>query len=153
MIDFWDRKRQELYPQRALEVQRSEPWWQRNTVPQKLVTPPVQPGQQQLDLGYVDGHDVSKADILKGNAEECPRCPRDPRSGIAGNMYRPSRNAAMRCFDCGFIDGRDMGEGQSRIATVQGATQTAKQTASGGAVVGNFHGNITSVHEAVGRIR
>ena len=154
MPDFWERKRQELYPDRSAPVTaqgtQASPWWAQSGGLPNVAQQPLQ-GQPELD-GSIDGHDVSKAGILKGDAEECPNCPRDPKTGIRGNMYRPSKSAAMRCFDCGYIDGRYFGEGQSRLAKVEGKSHAARQTASGGAVVGNFHGNITSVNEAVGRL-
>ena len=154
MSDFWERKRQALYPQRHAPVNlkpvyKDMPWWAANPAQPS----PVQQSIQQNE-STIDGHDISKAQILRGDAEECPNCPRDPRTGIRGNMYRPSKSAALRCFDCGYIDGRYFGEGQSRLATVEGKSQHAKQTESGGGSGSNFQGGIRSPDDPriVGRI-
>lgn len=155
MPDFWDRKRDELYPDRRAPVTVASTgngaWWQQTTGLPAIQ--PQQPLQSRAEAdGRIDGHDVSQAGILKGNAEECPNCPVDPSTGIRGNMYRPTKSSALRCFDCGYIDGRYFGEGQARIAKVEGKSHAARQTSAGGAVTNNFHGNITSVDQAVGRL-
>lgn len=157
MSDFWERqraKRQTANPP-ASEPAPSRAWWAEGTnlLPQTQ-TVPQQPAQSQQDGNLIDGHDVSKAEILRGRAEECPMCPPDPSTGIRGNMYRPSPNAAMRCFDCGYIDGNRF-EGTTRgMSAVSdgGPSHKARQVPSGGGIVHNNRGNIKSAQEAVGRV-
>lgn len=158
--DFWARQRAKVNPPQPV-VSNSQPWWargtdlltQRETVAQQPLQSPTEPVLN--DDRHIDGHDVSQADILKGNAEECPRCPRDPRTGIRGNMYRPTPSAVLRCFDCGYMYGRYFGEGQSKLATVEGQSQMARQTVSGGGQGSNFQGKIKSPDDPriVGRIQ
>lgn len=159
MADFWERKRQELLEKNPKPVSRppapsSEPWWsqgtsllgQRQTVPQN-------PVESRAEGNQIDGHDVSKAQVLQGRAEECPMCPPNPESGVRGNMYRPTPNSAMRCFDCGYMENnRFLGQTVGISAVAEGPSYRARQTNSGGAQVNNYHGDITSVSQAVGRL-
>lgn len=160
MSDFWEKKRQELNIQPKPPVQSSGPWWSRGTnmVPQQ---PTVSqnglqnyPGSPQLsDPNRIDGHDVSKAEILRGRAEECPYCPRNPKTGIRGNMYRPSPSMAMRCFDCGYMENnRFQGQTQGMSAVSEGPAHRARQTDSGGGIIHNYQGDSGKTANVVGRI-
>lgn len=160
--DFWERQRAKQQGQ-AAPVPVSQPegaWWargtqileQRQTVAQQPLQSHTEPPEQG-DPNKVGGHDVSKLGLLKGGAEECPVCPPNPDSGIRGNMYRPTPSAAMRCFDCGYIEGnRFLGETSGLIAVTEGPAHRARQTNSGGAVINNYRGNISSAKQAAGRL-
>lgn len=158
--NFWERKKAQLEAQQpqAPVTAPNGAWWaqgsdilqQRQTVPQNGVQ--SQPELSGQNPNIVNGHDVSKIGMLKGDAYECPNCPPDPETGIRGNMYRATKTSVLRCFDCGYMeDSRFVGETSGLIAVKEGPTRQARQTASGGAVIRNYHGDITSVDQAVGR--
>jgi hypothetical protein len=154
---FWERQRAKQQAQSpAVPVSSSQPWWARGTdILSQRQTVAQQPAQGRTGLSEqdptkVEGHDVSKIGLLKGDAEECPVCPPDPRTGIRGNMYRISKNHILRCFDCGYKeDNRFRGETEGLIAIKEGPAYRARQTNSGGAVIHNYRGNISSAKEAV----
>lgn len=160
--NFWERQRAKLNqtPNDMKPLYGSQPpWWasgsdilaQRQTVPQNGVQ--SQPELSQQNPNVVNGHDVSKIGMLKGDAFECPVCPPDPDTGIRGNMYRATKSSVLRCFDCGYKeDDRFLGETSGLIAVKEGPAHKARQTASGGAVIKNFQGNITSANQAAGRL-
>lgn len=162
MSNFWERQRAKTQPPQQSLSPSQGPWWadgtqllgQRQTVAQNgLESRPEAP--QETSPNTVDGHDVSKAGILRGNAEECPMCPPDPNTGIRGNMYRPSPSAAMRCFDCGYMDNnRFLGETVGLSAIAEGPAHRAKQTVAGGAVKSNYQGGVKNPNDPriVGRI-
>src|SRR5258708_4002492 len=145
MSSFWERQRAKQQPQAPVSNPNG-PWWARGSdvlaQRQTVAQAPLQsyPGSpEHEDPGRVEGHDVSKIGLLKGSAEECPVCPVDPGTGIRGNMYRPTPSTAMRCFDCGQIEGnRFVGETSGLIAVREGPSHRARQTDSGGAVVHNY---------------
>jgi hypothetical protein len=160
MSTFWERQRAKQQAQApAVPVSSSQPWWaggtdilnRRQTVPQN----PSQdrPGYTEQDPTKVEGHDVSKIGLLKGDAYECPVCPPNPDTGIRGNMYRATKNSVLRCFDCGYAeDSRFVGETAGLIAVKEGPTHRARQVDSGGAVINNYRGNISSAKQAAGRV-
>jgi hypothetical protein len=152
--DFWERQRlkqQAQNPQPQAQPQNTVPWWAQGT---SLVSQPQTVTRYQENDGRtIDGHDVSKAQILQGRAEECPMCPPDPSTGVRGNLYRPTPNTAMRCFDCGYVENnRFQSQVQGMVATTEGRAHSARQTASGGGAGSNYRGNIKSAGEAVGRL-
>ena len=156
--NFWAAKRAEYNKKnpQPVSVPSSAPWWLQGTQdPRNRKIAPQNPSQGHTEASenIIDGHDVSKAGILRGAAEECPMCPKDPNTGIRGNMYRPSPSSAMRCFDCGYMDNnRFLGETAGMSAVSEGKSYKAKQVASGGGTVNNNHGNIKSSSQAVGII-
>lgn len=139
MSDFWDRQRAKRQgnPPHASAPVSGQPWWAQNTtlVGQQQVVEETVPEQQ---------HDFSKADHLKKSGS-CFRCG-------GGNFFKPTPNSPSRCFECGYIENHDLGMGQMQIAVTEGPAQAARQTVSGGGTGSNYHGNIGSVSEAVGRI-
>lgn len=136
-MGFWDRKRQEYqgqHPGAAPSRPSDAPWWAAGTqllpVPAPAASEPQRGSQSD---GTIDGHDISRVAFLKGKAEECPYCPRDPKTGVRGNMYKPSPSAAMRCFDCGHVEGRDIHDmSLPTSAIMEGPVMSARQVDQGG---------------------
>jgi hypothetical protein len=158
MSDFWARQKAKQQPPQA-PVSNSEPWWARGT---ELLTTretvPQTPAQSHTEAveqasGKIDGHDVSRAELLKGRAQECPRCPVNPRTGVRGNMNKPSASSPFRCFDCGYIeDNRFRGETDGMAAVSEGPPQRARQTVSGGGAGSNYMGESGNSADVVGRL-
>jgi hypothetical protein len=155
MSDFWERqaaKQRKENPGKPVYASQP-PWWAGGTNLAQSQTVPSEPAQSRTDGNLIDGHDVSKAGILRGAAEECPNCPPDPTTGIRGNLYRPTPNSAMRCFDCGYMENnRFLGETVGMSAVAEGPTQRARQVASGGGEGSQYRGEIKSANQAVGRL-
>lgn len=101
--DFWELKRQQLQQQGKLPQPRQEPvkykgaWWAEETETETLVHGPTREQQVIQD----SNHDFSKAQHLRSNAGNCPNCG-------SGNYVSPSASSANRCFDCGYIAGREV---------------------------------------------
>jgi hypothetical protein len=134
MSDFWERQRAKVAAQNPPPSPpvSDVPWWAQGTnlVPharQPENAAPAQP-QGQADTNRIDGHDISRAEFLRGKAEECPQCPVNPDTGIRGNMFKTSSSAAWRCFDCGYVDGREIHDISLPItATAEGPARRARQ--------------------------
>lgn len=162
MGNFWERQRAKVQPPQQAVQPAQGPWWaegsqllgQRQTVAQESAQSRAE-ASQETSPNVIDGHDVSKARVLQGGAEECPMCPPDPNTGLRGNMFRPSPSSAMRCFDCGYMDNnRFLGETVGMSAVAEGPAYKARQTVSGGAVVNNYQGGVKNPGDPriVGRI-
>jgi hypothetical protein len=119
---FFARKRQEL--QKNQPPSNSRPldrvWWQEDTLNEhrKDFTP-----KEVID----DNHDFSRAEHLKKSGK-CPNC-------NSTSFMKPSSSGAARCFDCGYIEGRQVNDLDTlNIMSSQDAkTLHVKQTADGGA--------------------
>lgn len=140
--DFWARQRAKQQAQNPAPVQApsSVPWWAKGTnlIPQegKPESAPQQAAQAQPE-GTVDGHDISRAEFLRGKAVQCDRCPPDPQSGIRGNMYRATSSTPYRCFNCGWVDGREIHDSLTGTAVAtEGPARRARQVEQSG-----FHAN------------
>jgi hypothetical protein len=123
---FFDKKRQELQknlppsPSRSLD----RPWWQDPdyTKPDNRV-PTDEP---QMADGV---HDFSRADHLKSNRGNCPNCG-------STSFVKPGASAAARCFDCGYIEGRQVNDLDTlniMAPSSEARTLHVRQTADGGA--------------------
>lgn len=87
-----------------------------------------------------------KATHLK-NSGRCPNCD-------SGNFGRgEDKSRAMRCFDCGHVEGRSIADLNRPVgATSDAPAQRARQVNAGGAITNNYHGNINTASEAVSYI-
>jgi len=100
MPDFWARKKQELQKEGKLPVPRPSvmasdgPWWQdpRETTRQA----PKEP------QGPSQGRAQAPRPGEYGQVS-CPHC-------RSGNYSKPSPSTASRCFECGYVDGRQLNE-------------------------------------------
>lgn len=171
MSDFWARQRakaaeqnKQQAPERSQSHVAALPFWADDGYLETLKTrqnssqgrtEALQPQPGIRDENHIDGHDVSRADFLKGSAFECPNCPVNPDTGVRGNMYRPTRNSALRCFDCGYIeDNRFASTTSGMIAVREGPVHRARQTVSGGAGGrSQYVGESGKSENVVGRIR
>lgn len=117
---FFARKRQELQPVQP-QRQNNLPWWQD---PDRSGAKP----QQEQIIPQDSDHDYSRADHLKSHTGNCPHC------GSASYM-KPSSSGAARCFDCGYISGRQVNDLDTMNIMAADSAQTlhVKQTADGGA--------------------
>lgn len=163
MSTFWERKIAEIRKteQQTAPAVQALPWWAEGsnimsrtaTVPQQLPADAV-PDAKHDGIRYIDGHDISAAQVLQGRAFECPMCPINPKTGVRGDMVRPAPSAALRCFDCGYIeDNRFYSQTAGMAAVTEGPAHRAKQTVSGGGgSKSNFHGDAKGDVIVVGRI-
>jgi len=122
---------------RPLTPKVDRPWWDMN-VPTSSV-PVSQPEVPQE-------HDFSKATNLKQRMT-CPDC--------GGNNYwKVTPSTAARCFECGYVDGRQIADINRPIGRTSDGSigNKTRQTDSGGRVVNNYHGNISTAAEAQGRV-
>lgn len=167
--DFWARKlsKQQPHglpvPQRVLAPRVDQPWWQiiqerteQQTVSQSRQDDGVFRGQPFQQVHLTDDIVVTldengeyrpkKATHLKRSGR-CPDCD-------SGNFGRgEDRSRAMRCFDCGYVEGRNISDINRPIgATSDQPAQRARQVSSGGARVDNYHGNIKTAADAVSYI-
>ena len=147
MANYWERLRAQQEADRIQSLpQRSDgPWWAQNTTIGSTAQNPVPttpaPSQSHTEA---DGHDYSKADHLKSQAN-CPNC------GSTDYM-KASANVARRCWDCGHNEGREVHDPTLPAAiTMEGPAQRAMQTDAGGAVINNYH-IISTASEAVDRV-
>lgn len=120
---FWARKRQELQQQGKLPQQRPATsygggaWWSET----QSGSNPEQVMQQEQE--HEPKHDFSKAMHLKSNDGNCPNC-------NSGDYVKPSASAAARCFQCGYIQGRDVNDLNTFAAVADVQTVKVRQTAS-----------------------
>lgn len=148
---FWARKVAEkrlaanhgVIPPDAPARPSGQPWWAQGS---RLVPATQIAGQGVLDLpGIVEGHDVSKARHLS-NSGNCPDCG-------SGNYMTMTGSKMSRCFDCGWNTAKEgMHPTAGLSAVTEGGSTPARQVSSAGGVTHNFHGNIKSASEAVGRV-
>lgn len=148
--DFWARKlekkaREEGWAQQLAPIQRSNgPWWRDDS---GLV--PGQGYQDPQAQNPSEGRDFSKAVHLKSESS-CPECGHLP--GRGKNFYKPSPSMARRCFECGYVEMREIHDVSTYMSpTLEGPAQMSRQTASGGRVINNYH-QITTAGDAVARI-
>jgi ribosomal protein S27AE len=125
--NFFQKKRQQLQKENPqLFSQKSNlPWWQDANYTQSNRDRPTEP-MDAVDDGQ---HDYSRADSLKSNAGNCPNC-------ASSSFMKPSSSAAARCFDCGYIQGREVNDLNTldvTISEVAAPRLQVKQTADGGA--------------------
>lgn len=126
MTDFWQKKREQLQqqgklPQPRQEPVRNGPWWDEtgNITRQPIDNQP----QQQYDSNQEPQHDFSKATHLQSKAGSCPNCG-------SGDYVKPSATVAARCWNCGYIDGRQVNDLDTFVALQDAKTIQVKQTAS-----------------------
>jgi hypothetical protein len=124
---FFQVKRQESQknnPQLPRLPGDVKPWWQDASYTQSNRDRDTQP-LETVD----DKHDFSRADHLRSGNNICPNCG-------STSFVKPSASVASRCFDCGYIDGRQVNDLDTmNIMSLNGdaATLKVKQTADGGA--------------------
>ena len=58
------------------------------------------------------------------NSSACPKC-------SSGNFFKPNAQVAPRCYDCGYVDGRDYQQEAFTASSVNN-TQAAKQLPNAG---------------------
>lgn len=133
---------QEQEPQDASQSVAGQPMYQPATgYGQQPVNAP-QPGEE----GYVayrlretasEKHNFAQATNLV-KADWCPGCG-------SGNYMKPTSSSAPRCFNCGYVDNRDIHEFGAPLSAVSdaGASRHARQISTGG-----FRGDIKSGLEA-----
>jgi hypothetical protein len=123
---FFQKKRQEQQKQNpSPNYQGNLPWWQDPDYTRSNRDRPTQPIETVKD----SNHDYSRADHLKSNTGNCPNCG-------SGSFVKPGASAAARCFDCGYISGREVNDLDTmNIMALNGDAKTlhVKQTADGGA--------------------
>src|SRR5215469_17891550 len=93
---FFAKKRQELQrnnPQ-ASKIPDT-PWWQDPELSKSRSHEPAEPTGMPSDF--------SKANHLRGSKPNCPNC------GSEDSM-KPTSSTAARCFDCGYIQGREVND-------------------------------------------
>lgn len=124
-MDFWDLKRQQLQQQGKLRVQRQEPpkpggaWWSDETGHNSFY-------QRGYEAGLTDSspeHDFSKAQHLRDKSGACPNC-------SSGNYVSPGASSANRCFNCGYIQGREINDLNTFAAVADVRTVKVRQAAS-----------------------
>lgn len=130
---FWDRKRAQLQQEGKLPVPRQPvtshgAWWQdeqseHNPALKSYNGLAATPVSQQVPN---DNHDYSKATHLKSSAGNCPNC-------NSGDYVKPSASTAARCWNCGYIDGRQVNDLDTMPITADVKTVSVRQTADGGA--------------------
>lgn len=134
--DFWNKKRQEMQPQQPVTnrlLSHNSAWWQEN----QMQAPQI---QQQLP----DEHDFSKATSLK-SLDKCPNC-------YSGNYVKSSASVAARCFDCGYIDGRQVNDLDTMAITADVATVKVRQAASAhGSRIGHTAASINEANANLAR--
>lgn len=139
MSDFWSRKKAELEQTGQIpSKQRSEPisgaWWQEPVSDTRETSKePQRPSEGRTELS--------------GNP--CPNC-------HSGNYHKPTPSTAARCFDCGYVDGRQLNEPNlSSIVSTGVPSVRTKQLASGGhfgsSVAEINHNNAVLERSAQGR--
>lgn len=122
MTDFWELKRQQLQQQGKLPQPRQEPvktggaWWSDNPEPASMT-------HEEAILHLEQEHDFSKAQHLRDKSGSCPNCG-------SGNYVSPGASASNRCFDCGYIQGREVNDLNTFAAVADVHTVKVRQTAS-----------------------
>jgi len=109
MVDFWEKKRQELQREGKLPQARPEPvrtasgpWWAEGStlVPSQ---PQVPQSASQPHTEGTEGRDFSKAMHLRSKEGNCPMCG-------STEFMKPNAMAATRCFACGYVQGREVND-------------------------------------------
>lgn len=139
MSSFWERAlaRQEPAPQQPPSAPAaSRPWWAGD---QPIHTPQAMsavPEVYQAPGNELAGHDLSKATHLKTEGI-CPECGSGNLAPTGKVTTKHGVVEATRCFDCGWpVAHSTRGMGMPSGGAADGA---ARQVASGGGVVNNFH--------------
>ena len=131
---FWARKTQQLKPydlqpaKQVLSPRLDRPWWNQSAVSQEQ--PVVNPGTRkaildgteiEIDLDENGQYRPRKASHLR-NSGRCPECD-------SGNFGRGANtSAAMRCFDCGYVEGRNIADSNRPIGISSNApSQRSRQ--------------------------
>lgn len=116
MNDFWTKKRQELqengmlYTPKPSVTAHKGPWWQE---PREDTTQPE-----------IASHRPSQG-RTEALGERCPHCG-------SGDYTKPSPSIAARCFDCGYVHGRQLNEPNLPGITSDAPRIQTKQLESGG---------------------
>lgn len=140
MSTFWERRLAETkQAQREAVAQADVPWWAQGTslirtapILAQAVSEPQTVLQQRMQP------------VVQDNS--CPEC------GSGNYMQPPDSSRASRCFDCGYVKGREIRDSnRPGSGIVPGSVHQAKQTVAGGSSGSNYHGNITTASEAVNR--
>lgn len=157
--DFWARKfkPEETQPAPIVQQPTDRPWWAvvppEPTAQRTVPSDPVvtgRPGQRvkltdeiEITLDANGEYRPAKATHLKSSSM-CPDCG-------STNYSKVTASTAPRCFECGYVDGRSIADANRPIggATEGKSAGRARQTAAGGGVKNNYHGNITTASEAV----
>lgn len=128
--DFWAKRREQLQqqnpqPQPRQEPVRNAPWWDdTGTITQQGIDKQQQdPYTVTTGQPQQDEHDYSKATHLKSRAGSCPNCG-------SGNYVKPSATIATRCFDCGYVEGRQVNDLDTFVALQDAKTIQVKQADS-----------------------
>jgi hypothetical protein len=139
--DFWARKLAKEQPPVQPRVDPNQPWW-------RVASPvPQQPAQQvQPETVQPEGEYNPRKLMHTKSGGICPDCG-------GNNFFRGTSNTARRCFECGYVEGRDIADPNRPMGmTAEGPAQRARQTAAGGARINNYQGNISTASEAVSYI-
>lgn len=124
---FFARKRQELQassPQSHGHAANTVPWWQDPEYTRSNRDQPTEPIETVNEQ-----HDFSRADHLRSSSSNCPNC-------NSASFMKPSASAAARCFDCGYIQGREVNDLDTlniMAPSTEARTLKVRQTADGGA--------------------
>jgi hypothetical protein len=117
MSDFWTRKREELQKEGVIPTPRQPvtqsdgPWWQA----------PRQPTQEQPNVSQRPSQGRTEV-----HGQPCPNCG-------SGNYWAPETSTANRCFDCGYVHGRQLNEPNlPGIATTDAPRVKTKQLEQSG---------------------
>jgi len=124
---FWEKKRQELQSQGKLPTPRHEPvpntvWWSDDNSSERQ----ARRGQlTELPDSYQE-HDYSRATHLHSKEGNCPNC-------NSANYMKPSSSGAARCWNCGYINGRQVNDLDTMSVIADVHTVKVRQTEDGGA--------------------
>jgi hypothetical protein len=128
MNDFWSRKRDELQAKGELPVPRSEPvsgpWWAHGTnlLPRQEIEP-QQPVQRRAEAPREGG---------------CPNCQ-------SGDYSRATSSTAARCFDCGYVQGRQLNAPNMPSGLLSSGAQTL-QVRQLGSQGGHFGRSVAEIN-------
>lgn len=124
MADFWEKKREQLQqqgklPQPRQEPVRNGPWWDEsgNITRQRVDNQP----QENYDSREEPRHDFSKATHLQSKVGNCPNCG-------SGDYVKSSPTIAARCWNCGYIDGRQVNDLDTFVALQDAKVIKVKQS-------------------------
>jgi len=125
MVDFWAKKRQQLEQEGKLPTYQPQPitrgpWWEGDDRAHQTVQ---QTQQADPDTTH---HDFSRADSLRSKVGNCPNC-----NGT--NFVKPTSSSAARCWNCGYIEGRQVNDLDTFALGESTNTLSIRQTADGGA--------------------
>jgi hypothetical protein len=123
---FFQKKRQEQQKQNPSQRLPGDikPWWQDPDYTKSNKDRPTEP-MEAVD----DNRDFTRADHLRSGSGNCPNC-------NSTSFIKPSASSTARCFDCGYIDGRQVNDLDTLnilAPSVEARTLHVKQTADGGA--------------------